>query len=96
MQFDVKIINALKVRTLQEGGPAALAGFQKGDLITEISGKSVTGWNDMMQLVRSAATDSVQVTVLRGQQSTGLSIGPLGEENGKPRSMGMSLNPESK
>ena len=96
VQFITKVIYALKVRSIQEGGPAALAGFQKDDLVTEINGKSVSGWEDLFAWSKSVAGDPVQVTVVRGQQSTGLSIGPLGEENGKPKSMGMNLTPESK
>lgn len=69
------------VRETTEGGAAAAAGLQAGDVITEIEGQPVTGATDATAQVRAhAAGDSVSVTYLRdGQEAEAeVTLGELG------------------
>ena len=67
--------SALRVRGLERGGPAALAGIAAGDIIVSVDGSPVTGVDDLIRLldgerigkevelriVRSTATSTVVV-----------------------------------
>ena len=67
--------SALRVRGLEPGGPAALAGIAAGDIIVSVDGSPVTGVDDLIRLldgdrigkevelriVRSTATSTVVV-----------------------------------
>lgn len=69
------------VRETTEGGAAAAAGLQAGDVITEIEGQPVTGATDATAQVRAhAAGDTVSVTYLRdGQEAEAeVTLGELG------------------
>lgn len=67
------------VREVVDGGAAAAAGLQEGDVITSIEGQPVTGATDATAQVRAhAAGDTVAVTYLRGGQEAEVDV-TLGE-----------------
>ena len=63
------------VRDVAFGGPAALAGVSRGDLIVTFNGKPVVSFEALLTLVAEVeAGDSVDVTVLRDGQEIGLTM----------------------
>ena len=83
--FETKSPNALRVRTLRAGGPAALAGFQLGDVITHINGQAPTGPTAPAMTSARIATAQVTLTIRRGTATLDLPMGPVGEtDSGAP------------
>jgi putative serine protease PepD len=60
------------VRTVTEGGAAAKAGIQQGDVITSVNGKAINDSDDLITIVQSASVgDKVTVVFTRnGAQKT--------------------------
>ncbi len=59
----------LLVRAVEEGGPAAAAGLQQGDLIVAAGGRTIAGADDLYEVLESAgAGASVELEVLRGTE----------------------------
>lgn len=58
------------VSEVKDGSPAQKAGIEKGDLISEVDGKSCAdlGYIDSVSAVKGDAGTSVSVTVLRGEK----------------------------
>lgn len=57
-----------KIGFVQEGSPAAQAGLQAGDYITEINGQEINSWNEILETVRKLAGETVGVTYVRNDQ----------------------------
>lgn len=49
------------VSAVVDGSPAALAGLERGDVITSIDGTTVAGWDEARQIIASQPTTSVTV-----------------------------------
>lgn len=61
------------------GRPAALAGIQKGDLITAINGQRIVQWEDFSSRM-ATASDSVSLSILRNGKPLSIQLKPeLGE-----------------
>ena len=57
-----------RVAKVLPGSPAAVAGFQPGDLITRLDGKPTVGFDDVQRYVRMRAADPIRFEVRRGVQ----------------------------
>lgn len=55
-----------RVDEVIEGSAAERAGFQPGDVIVEIDGRTIVGFNDMQRIVSSSAEDELTIVVDRG------------------------------
>jgi regulator of sigma E protease len=79
-------MNDTKIGTLMEDFPAQKAGFQTGDRILEVNGKSVSEWREMSNNLREAAREGdVTFTVERGDQVIQIRVSiPFNEEYGYP------------
>jgi regulator of sigma E protease len=55
-----------RVDQVIEGSAAERAGFQPGDVIVEIDGRRIVGFNDMQRIVSSSANDQLTIVVDRG------------------------------
>jgi putative serine protease PepD len=63
-------VAGVKVSEATEGGPAAEAGIEKGDIITAVGKVAVTSYTDLAGQVRAyAAGSTVDVTYFRGGES---------------------------
>jgi len=78
------------VQQVEEGGPAAAAGIQGattaatvegqefglgGDIITEVNGEAIASTEDLVKAISGAhAGETVEVTVLRGDQTAAVSV----------------------
>ena len=72
----MKAQRGVLVRDVALDGPAAAAGFQRGDLIVEFGGTKVDTFERMVQAVRKRkAGDVVDVVVIRGEDQIKLKLG---------------------
>jgi len=56
------------VGELQPTMPAALAGLQKGDIITNIDDKKITSWDEMSKIIKDNANKPLKISIKRGDQ----------------------------
>ncbi len=63
------------VRSVISGGPAAAAGLQEGNIITDWNGTSVADTNDLLQKVQQAGVGAkINLTIWRDKQSVTASV----------------------
>jgi len=63
------------VRGVEPSSPAAKAGLQPNDIITEVSGQKVTSWNDFVRdIVGKKIGDTVTITYVRGGATHKVSV----------------------
>lgn len=68
------------VRSVIEGGPAAEAGLQEGDIITSVDGEAISGSSELVTRVKAAAAgDVMQLEVYRQGQTMQLTL-TIGEQ----------------
>lgn len=68
------------VTSVQPDTPAAAAGFLPGDVIVAIDGSKVRDFNDVLRTVTSAAGDTLDFTVQRGEDTVVLTATPENRE----------------
>jgi serine protease Do len=80
LEFDESLgRRGVRVRSVVEGGPAARAGLQGGDLITEIHGQPVTSWEALRATVTAIFPgENINVQVWREGEARNVSV-VLGE-----------------
>jgi regulator of sigma E protease len=66
-----------RVDSVQADSAAAAAGFQPGDLVTAIDGKSIADFADMQRVVSESAGQALQVTVNRDGTERVLTAKPM-------------------
>jgi S1-C subfamily serine protease len=65
-QYDLPVREGILVRQVEPGSPAARAGLQLADIITQIDGQRVTTSGDLRRILRSRRPgDTVRLTVVR-------------------------------
>ncbi|MCE5313800.1 MAG: trypsin-like peptidase domain-containing protein [Armatimonadota bacterium] len=65
-EFDLPIKEGVIVAQVEKGGPAALAGIRRGDIIIEVDGQKVTDGGSLQKIIRQKKIgDKVDVTALR-------------------------------
>jgi S1-C subfamily serine protease len=70
VQLGVNAKQGAVVLRVEPGGPAANAGLQRGDVITEVDGKALQGDSGLAEAISPHKPgDTVTLTVLRGSQS---------------------------
>jgi S1-C subfamily serine protease len=75
--LDRMIATAVMVADLDSDGPAAKAGFLKGDVILEFGGEPVSGVDDLHRLlIGDRAGIAVHIRVLRAGRPLGLTVTP--------------------
>jgi regulator of sigma E protease len=74
-----------KLGVIQEGSPAEEAGFQEGDEIIQIDGKSVNTWEDFTSIVSKNPGKELSMTYKRNDQTETTMVTP------KPTEMGESI-----
>ena len=62
------------------GSPAAAAGLLPGDVITEIDGRKVSAWEDVLGCIHDRAGELLNVKIIRDGQSMGFSITPQAKD----------------
>src|SRR5436305_6656159 len=56
------------VRAVEDGSPAASAGLERGDLLTELNGKPLERIDDLYAALDGAGSEALDLTVLRGTE----------------------------
>jgi S1-C subfamily serine protease len=56
------------VRAVEDGSPAASAGLERGDLLTELNGKPLDRIDDLYAALDGAGSEALDLTVLRGTE----------------------------
>jgi serine protease Do len=87
-QYDLPVREGIIVRQVEPGSPAARAGLQVADIITQIDGQRVTTSGDLRRILRSRRPgDAVRLTVVRapdrGSATTLTLTAQLGEASGQ-------------
>ncbi|GGE44354.1 zinc metalloprotease [Agaricicola taiwanensis] len=65
-----------RIDTVQEGSPAATAGFQPGDIILSINGDAISSFAELQRVVSSNADRALGVTVQRSDGQVQLNVTP--------------------
>ena len=80
-EFGLKERRGALVATVSDGGPAAKAGVQPGDIITEVNGTKVASRDELVQSVMALKpSTTVPIKVLRDKQEKTLNV-TIGELN---------------
>lgn len=66
--------DGLLVRDVEDGSPAARAGFAAGDLIVTVAGRAVTDADELAEAIAAAAAP-YQVTIVRGAEDRTVTVG---------------------
>ncbi|ARV57563.1 serine protease [Nostocales cyanobacterium HT-58-2] len=70
-------IDGVLVMQVMPSSPAAAAGLRRGDVITQVDGKTITTAEQLQDLVeQSRVNQSLQFTIQRGEQTQQLSVKP--------------------
>jgi serine protease Do len=84
-RFGVKDGTAVMIAELTEGGPAAKAKLQVGDIVLSVDGKRVETVNGLIDLVQSKAKgDKVKIEVLRDKKPMTFEVEIAEDDNGLP------------
>jgi regulator of sigma E protease len=74
------------------GKPAARAGIKQGDTVVAVNGRPVKQWYDLLELLQSAAGQTLSMTISRGGQRQEVQVRPYTDTipgpDGKPRAVG--------
>lgn len=65
-----------RVESVAPGQAAAVAGFQRGDLVLSIDGQPVEGWADMQRFVQDSPGRALTILVRRGEKDVTLVATP--------------------
>ena len=76
LSFGETLMIKPRVGAVQPDSPAAEAGFQPGDLVTRVDGRSVTDWREFAQLISLRAGVPVRVELDRSGEPTRLTVTP--------------------
>jgi regulator of sigma E protease len=82
--FFGKPSTAARVDQVEAGSAAAAAGFQAGDVVTAIDGKTIESFSDMQQIVGTRAGEQLTFRVKRGDSSVDLRGTPELKETKDP------------
>lgn len=73
--------SAVRVREVQEGSPAALAGLRVGDIVVRLDAEIVTGVDDLFRMLDERRIDKdVAITVVRSSGLSAVAVRPIDRE----------------
>jgi S1-C subfamily serine protease len=73
--------SAVRVREVQEGSPAALAGLRVGDIVVRLDAEIVTGVDDLFRMLDERRIDKdVAITVVRSSGLSEVAVRPIDRE----------------
>lgn len=69
-------VEEVRVGSVVENSPAEEAGFKPDDIVLEIEGTSIQEWDEFQEIVQGNPNESLEMTVLRGQEEVLLEVTP--------------------
>ena len=66
--------DGLLVQAVEDGGPAARAGLQHGDLIVRVGTREVASVDELAQALADAGSGAVEVLVVRGSDERTVTV----------------------
>jgi S1-C subfamily serine protease len=73
--------SAVRIRELQDGSPAALAGLRAGDIVVRLDAENVTGVDDLFRMLDERRIDKeVAITVVRSSGLSEVAVRPIDRE----------------
>ncbi len=73
--------SAVRVREVQDGSPAALAGLRAGDIVVRLDAEIVTGVDDLFRMLDERRIDKeVAITVVRSSGLSEVAVRPIDRE----------------
>lgn len=94
-ELKISTTNGLYVADLVDGGGAAAAGLQKGDVITKVEGQPIYESSDLQERVgRLQPGDKIRLTVLRGGSEKNFTVTLKGEPAAGNRTAAASRSAE--
>ena len=69
-------VDSSKIGKVNEKSPAAEAGLQPGDIIKEINGVTISGWEGVLNGVKSSGGKQLSIMVERGGQQMSFQVNP--------------------
>lgn len=82
------------VYEVTQDSPAAVAGLQTGDIITEINGKKLMYYNQITEMIQAADSQAMQMTVLRSGEPVVLNFSDIYNEEAGKNVIGISMTGE--
>jgi regulator of sigma E protease len=82
--FEGRQILTPRIDTVVEGGRAAVAGFQKGDLVVSIDGEKIDGFLDMQRVVSASGDMLLHFVVLRDGKEVPIDATPERKDTKTP------------
>ena len=79
-----RYVLAPRIEAVQAGSAAERAGFQPGDLVRSIGGRSISSFADMQRIISASAGDTLSVEIDRGGAPVTLSAVPDVRETDTP------------
>jgi S1-C subfamily serine protease len=77
----LKQASGVRIREVQQGGPADQAGLKAGDLLIRLDGETVTGVDAMFRLLDERRIEKVvSATVLRAGECIDVPVRPVERE----------------
>ena len=68
---------------IQPNSPADIAGFQSGDEVISVQGKSISQWSEFQQFIRENPEQELLMTVNRSGQKIEITVTPSANEEGE-------------
>lgn len=78
-----------EIAVVSDGGAAAAAGMQKGDVIVAVNGKPYPGWDAMASDIRQSAGKAMELTVRRDGEQLKLTVTPGAVEGADGTTIGV-------
>ena len=73
--FELPAKKGVLIAQVEKGGPAALAGIQKGDIIVNVEGKTIEDGGDLQRILRNHKVgDKISIGILRNGSSRTLTV----------------------
>ncbi len=78
--FTGRQVLAPRIEAVQQGSAAEAAGFQPGDLVKSIDGRTIASFSDMQRIISTSAGDALDFLVDRGGRNLSLTATPAVKE----------------
>lgn len=73
------------IANVVDKSPAATAGLQKDDLVTEVNGKSIKEWDELSEVIQSSPNKEIALDVKRDDETVSLKVTPKEAEVNKEK-----------